>query len=264
MKFSIITICRNDLPNLKATFKSILFQTCQNYEWIVVDGNSYDGTKVWLREIKNAGFRFISEPDNGIYDAMNKGLDSAIGDYVIFMNSGDRLFDENTLQKLSYVIDNNSGPALIYGDTIDVTPSNNQYYRRARPHKLNSFTGFARHQAMVFQKDSIKGLRYNENYKIGADYAFISKLLKRHEFNDIKKIVKVDFPVCCFLLGGRHEKHPFITAFEHYRIRAYVIGQSFALRYTLLVLHLIHEILKLIIPRVCCRIRSEHIKEEDR
>ena len=83
--FSIITICWNNLTELKKTFQSVDLQSCKDFEWIVIDGNSKDGTKEWLE--KNTLANWISEPDGGIYDAMNKGIDKASGEYLIFMNS---------------------------------------------------------------------------------------------------------------------------------------------------------------------------------
>ena len=88
MKISIITVCRNDRKGLEKTLESIRAQDCADYEWRVIDGNSSDGTAEWLRENHTLEGGWISEPDNGIYDAMNKGIGAAVGEYVAFMNSG--------------------------------------------------------------------------------------------------------------------------------------------------------------------------------
>ena len=214
MKFSIITICKNNLNGLKDTFQGISNQRCQDYEWIVIDGDSSDGTKEWFfnhHVATSIPGKFISEPDSGIFEAMNKGLDIALGEYVIFMNSGDSLYDKSTLQKLSDVIEQYSRPALVYGDSIDVTPNNKQYYRMARPLKFNPFTGFARHQAMAFQRKCIMDLRYDEKYRFTADIAFISSVLQKLHLNNMTNIVKINFPVCYFMLGGTHERHRFFS-----------------------------------------------------
>ncbi len=85
--FSIITVCKNNLEELKTTFTSISSQSCKDYQWIVVDANSNDGTKEWLSKLDSV--TFISESDKGIYDGMNKGISLSDGKYMIFMNSGD-------------------------------------------------------------------------------------------------------------------------------------------------------------------------------
>ena len=92
--FSIITVCRNNLGELKQTYDSIKGLNGSDHEWIVIDGNSEDGTKEWLKQIPSA--KWISEPDSGIYNAMNKGIRHASGNYLIFMNSGDCFHDADS------------------------------------------------------------------------------------------------------------------------------------------------------------------------
>ena len=97
--FSIITICFNNLEELKYTYKTIKDQGFSDFEWIVVDGNSQDGTKEWLEKV-NAN-KWVSEKDKGIYDAMNKGIEMATGEYLVFMNSGDGFYSDSVLQQVS-------------------------------------------------------------------------------------------------------------------------------------------------------------------
>ena len=89
MKFSIVTINYNNLAGLKKTRESIISQTCKNYEWIVIDGGSTDGAKEFLQEHSNEMSYWCSEKDKGVYNAQNKGIALAKGDYMICMNSGD-------------------------------------------------------------------------------------------------------------------------------------------------------------------------------
>ena len=85
MKFSIITVTKNDREGLQKTYATISSQSWYDYEWIVVDGNSCDGTAEWLKQLPEGASKWISEPDNGFSQALNKGLDMISGKYVIFM-----------------------------------------------------------------------------------------------------------------------------------------------------------------------------------
>lgn len=102
MKLSIITINYNNVNGLQKTLESVFRQTCKEFEYIVVDGASEDGSKELLEQFlakADFPFRWISEPDNGIYAAMNKGIRMAQGEYLHFLNSGDWLTDEKVVEK---------------------------------------------------------------------------------------------------------------------------------------------------------------------
>ena len=98
MKISIITICLNDLQGLKKTRDSILCQTWKDWEWIVIDGGSSDGTKEFLQDHQEEMSYWCSEKDKGVYDAQNKGAQKATGNYCIFMNANDKFHDEHVLE----------------------------------------------------------------------------------------------------------------------------------------------------------------------
>jgi glycosyltransferase involved in cell wall biosynthesis len=99
-KLSIITVCRNIKDTIQRTCESIINQTWQDFEWIVVDGGSTDGTVEILKRYKDRIDILISEPDNGIYNAMNKGIKIATGEYLNFMNGGDSFYDNGVLEKV--------------------------------------------------------------------------------------------------------------------------------------------------------------------
>lgn len=101
-KISVITVCYNE-PEVKRTCNSILEQTCKNYEWIVIDGGSAGKCIETLREFADKMTLFVSEKDNGIYDAMNKGIARAQGEYLIFMNAGDVFFTRKSFGWLSLI-----------------------------------------------------------------------------------------------------------------------------------------------------------------
>ena len=96
-KLSIITVCYNE-PNLEKTCKSIIEQTYQDFEWIVVDGGSNEQTQNIWNKYKNRINYFISEKDSGVYNAMNKGIKQSNGEYLLFLNAGDYLFDKDALK----------------------------------------------------------------------------------------------------------------------------------------------------------------------
>ena len=102
MKLSIVTINKNNCKGLRDTMESIVSQTSKDFEYIVVDGASTDGSVEVIREFASkfgVGMKWVSEPDGGIFSAMNKGLGMAEGDYCLFLNSGDSLYDENVVGK---------------------------------------------------------------------------------------------------------------------------------------------------------------------
>lgn len=237
--FSIITICRNNLVELKNTHNSILEQTSNDFEWIVIDGDSTDGTKDWLRQ--NNDSLSTSEPDSGIYDAMNKGISKATGKYLIFMNSGDCFNNENVLENSKTITESHNLPAFVYGDSIDISEEGLSYYRKAKNYKKNWRGMISQHQAMFFNKEKLNGLIYSEEYKLSGDYAFISSFLKNKGKNEI---IYLNFPVCKFSMGGVNETKRFAALKEDYKIREKIINLSLFSNITLYFLHYIHGLMK--------------------
>ena len=101
IKISIITINYNDAKGLYKTIQSVINQSFDNYEFIIIDGGSTDDSLTIIDQYKTKIDYFISEPDTGVYNAMNKGIKIAKGEYLIFMNSGDGFYDENVLSKVT-------------------------------------------------------------------------------------------------------------------------------------------------------------------
>ncbi len=203
--FSIITITKNNLRGLQST-KDGLKQSCTDYEWIVIDGNSSDGTKDYLLT-QNA--QWISEPDNGLYDAMNKGIERAEGDYLIFMNAGDKLSDPDILATLSKVIAAEK-PDFIYGDALE----SNWFYKKARRHEDTDWGMFTHHQAMMYKRSVIGTLRYSLRYKIASDYAFTRSFLK-----SAKTIHYCPAALCIFEEGGISQRSMRLGRTEQFFIR---------------------------------------------
>ena len=151
---SIITVCRNDLANLRETESSVHSQTYPLREWIVVDGASSDGTPAHLAAIDEPSLRWMSEPDAGLYDAMNKGIALAKGDYVIFMNSGDAFFAASTLAEVAALIERPL-PDIAYGDAVEFDGTR-EYYKSAIGHRYHHYSMFTHHQAILYRSTSIK------------------------------------------------------------------------------------------------------------
>lgn len=201
--FSIVTITRNNLDGLRRTRASLAAQSSRHFEWVVIDGDSTDGTKDHLPE--NA----LSEPDKGIYDAMNKGIDRATGDYILFLNAGDTLSDPDILATLAKTIAVEN-PDFIYGDALET----GGFYKKARSHRKIDRGMFTHHQAMLYRRKNIGSLRYDTSYKIAGDYAFTRAFLK-----NTKKTSYIPAAICIFETGGVSQRNMRLGRTEQYKAR---------------------------------------------
>ena len=162
-KLSVITICYNE-PNLEETCKSIVNQSWQDFEWIVIDGGSNKETLDIFEKYKYRIDKFVSEPDNGIYNAMNKGIKLAKAEYIAFMNAGDSYYNENSLQEF---LNNGLDKDIIYSDIYFLA---DKPYIKKYPDILDKrfwFLDSLPHQATLVKRELFEkyGL-YNEEYKI--------------------------------------------------------------------------------------------------
>lgn len=224
--FSIITVCRNDLARLARTWESIACQSFGMYEWLVVDGASTDGTPDYLSGITDPKLRWISEPDSGLYDAMNKGIDMAEGDYLLFLNAGDELASNVTLQRLADFIANNGNPNFIYGDAYERTVDGNLLYKRSRSHRWLWYGMFAHHQSMLYRRNALGRIRYSEQFKIGADYAFTAEYLLKNNNN----AAKYPEPICVFEQGGVSAQMAAIGRMDQWKVRKDILKMNFVSR----------------------------------
>lgn len=175
MKLSVITINYNNHEGLKKTMSSVLSQAFKDFEYLIIDGNSTDGSKELLQQHNDNIDFWVSEPDKGIYDAMNKGIARAKGAYCMFLNSGDFLLDETILQT---VFSNNPTEDILYGDL----KSDFREYRYPQDITLNTFfTGTIPHQASFIKTELFtKYGNYDESYPIIADWVFFVKAIMVH------------------------------------------------------------------------------------
>lgn len=197
-KFSIITVVYNGIDTLERTILSVQNQTYRNVEHIIIDGGSKDGTIDLIRKYELGQVIWISEPDNGLYDAMNKGIKMATGQYLWFVNSGDEINGPNVINnvyKTDYQAD------LYYGETIVVDSAGNTLgERRLNPPTKLTWHDFRKgmlvsHQSVIVKKD-VCGF-YDTTYKFSADYEWVLSALKKSE-----RIQNTQMVMSRFLEGG--------------------------------------------------------------
>jgi putative colanic acid biosynthesis glycosyltransferase len=245
LKITIVTICRNDLAGLKNTFATIVAQDYGNIEWLVIDGNSSDGTVDWLKGNHKLAGTWISEPDNGIYDAMNKGIRLARGSYILFMNSGDIFAGKDVVTKLIHKIEQERvAPDFVYGDSKDVESNGRANYRKALPVSFINAGMITRHQSMLYRRSSILGERYLSEYRYSGDYALTAKILMREDV----QVLRVDFPISEFAMGGLHDKNRILALVEDFDIRKNILQKSLVVCCFWFCIHWTHYHLRMALP----------------
>ncbi|AJI54434.1 glycosyltransferase like 2 family protein [Francisella philomiragia] len=196
IKFTVITVCYNSEKTIQRTLQSIKDQTYKNIEYIIIDGGSTDKTLDIINNYKDIVDILISEPDNGIYDAMNKGIKLATGDYIGFLNSDDYytndIFEEYNKALIKEIVD------YIYSDTYFVRNNSIQYLRAHQKisKKVYQYMPFA-HLSLYIKKDLLKRLMFDTRYSIAADLDLLNKLIKQTD-----SYVAVDKACCYFVEGG--------------------------------------------------------------
>ncbi|SMO59850.1 Glycosyltransferase involved in cell wall bisynthesis [Saccharicrinis carchari] len=179
-KISIITVVYNGAATLEATIKSIACQTYKNVEYIVVDGNSTDTTLDIIKTYAEVIDKWISEDDKGIYDAMNKGMDLATGDYLWFMNSGDRIAQPTTLKQ---AIDSMPDADIYYGETVMIGSDGKEIGdRRLKIPDSLTFESFKRgmlvsHQSFIVKSSLVQ--HYDVKYNYSADFQWCLQAIKK-------------------------------------------------------------------------------------
>lgn len=189
--FSIVTVVFNARDLIEKTMNTIFSQTFNDYEYIVIDGNSTDGTMSVIQKFRDKIDIVISEPDNGIYDAMNKAISMASGKYINFMNCGDYFVDSNVLQVVSEKISSN--PDVAYGNTI-INTIVGKYL--IRPEKVEDTImkqmPFC-HQSTFVKADVARQHPFDLSYKVTADYNMFMQLYKEG-----KTFLYIDYPIAIY------------------------------------------------------------------
>ena len=179
---TIITVCRNE-PNIERTCESIVSQTWQDFEWIVVDGASTDGTLDILEKYKDRIDVFVSEPDTGIFNAMNKGIRLAHGEFLNFMNGGDEFVSPRTLETVfSGTTKQYRGYGVVFGDAITEKDGRRNLVSFPRERAITRLVveGFSiNHQAAFIRRDLFQKFGpYDESFRIIADFKKFLVLIK--------------------------------------------------------------------------------------
>lgn len=171
----VITVCRNALPGLQLTSASVQLQQHEDLFYIVIDGASTDGTVQYLQEVGNFVNSWVSEPDSGIYDAMNKGIDRCPSNaWVLFLNAGDRFAQPDVLSRIGNLLD--GAVDIVFGDVAVRSKSDLPRVYRARKHATDKMPGC--HQAMLVRSELLRRLRFDVSYKVGADFEFYLRAVR--------------------------------------------------------------------------------------
>ena len=216
-RISIITVVYNSEKLLPVTINSVETVKSDKIEWVVIDGASTDNSLGVLKEHENSIDILISESDKGIYDAMNKGLYHATGDYVIFINAGDEIRKDG----IDKIFELNLDADIIYGDALYVNDNRealglrSEFTSRTLPSSLtlNSYTMGQRvsHQSFLVKRILAPG--YNLDYRISADYDWMLTCIKRSASN-----YNLEIPLSNFLYGGISKQNQKLALTERFTI----------------------------------------------
>lgn len=184
-KISVITVTYNAENVLEDTIQSVISQTYHHVEYIIVDGASKDGTLSIIDKYRSRIHTIVSEPDKGLYDAMNKGMSLASGDYLCFLNAGDCFHEDDTLQQIAHTLNGSELPDVIYGETAIVNKERHFLHMRrlSTPTTLTwkSFKQGMRvcHQAFFAKRTLALTEPYNLKYSYSADFDWCIRVLKK-------------------------------------------------------------------------------------
>ena len=182
--FSIITVTYNAEKVLEETIQSVITQTYRNVEYIIVDGASKDNTLKIIEKYQGYISLMVSEPDKGLYDAMNKSIQMATGDYLCFLNAGDKFHENTTLQRIAETLNDKELPDVVYGETAIVDEEGNFLHMRrlSTPEHL-TWKSFKQgmlvcHQAFLAKRELALKHPYNLQYRFSADFDWCIRIMK--------------------------------------------------------------------------------------
>lgn len=208
MKLSIITINRNNAKGLERTMRSVAHQTYKEFEYIVIDGASTDGSVDVIKSLESdfIHLKWVSEPDKGIYNAMNKGLRMASGDYIQILNSGDCLAADDVTERMLSELERQSFPSILYGNMVKFFPDGQKRIDKSFAGQeitmLGMFTGTLNHDPAYIRRDLFEKYGYyDESLKIVSDWKWY---LQAIVFGG-EKPQYVDFNVTLFDMTGISE-----------------------------------------------------------
>lgn len=216
--FSIITVTYNAQDVIEPTLRSVQSQSYKNFEYLLIDGASKDAT---VKKATDSGINFahlVSEPDKGLYDAMNKGMSLATGEYLCFLNAGDTFHSSDTLQRIAEVVEKCAlRPDVLYGETA-VVDSNRQFVRMRRLKAPARLTWKSFKQGMLVCHQAFYARRaiapqYDLAYRYSADVDWCIKVMKNS-----KQLINVNFTVADYLQNGLSLQNHRASLMERFRV----------------------------------------------
>ena len=202
MKYSIITVNYNNKDGLRKTIESVIHQTYRDFEYIVIDGGSTDGSADVLKEYDKQITYWVSEKDTGIYNGMNKGISKATGDYLNFMNSGDCFYAPNVLEKVSsYQYDAD----FIVGKDYHFSNVKQQGHASIQPPRttmIHFFVATLDHQSSFIKRELFQNSLYDESYRLVSDWIFFTEKIVKEQ----KQVQFIPDIVCKREEGGLSEQ----------------------------------------------------------
>ena len=222
MTLTIITINRNNLAGLEKTLKSVAGQTSSDFEYVVIDGGSTDGGVEAIQRISSRlgdRMKWVSEPDKGIYDAMNKGIALASGDYVQFLNSGDGLASADVTERMLRALEQNGSPSILYGNMIKEMPDGKRKqdigFAGEEITLLDFYIGTLNHSSAYIRKDLFdKYGPYDDTLKIVSDWKWYLKAIILGD----EKPVYTDIDVTLFDMTGISETNKELAQQERMQV----------------------------------------------
>jgi len=240
--FSIITVVKNDCVALTETIKSISEQKCESLEHIIVDGSSDDECLKGIKALSYQAEHYVHEEDSGVYDAMNKGLLLAKGKWVYFLNAGDTLCDEHSLNEVMKEIKEELD--FIYCDVYRESDSSvKKIWIQRAPYEYGLVRNIC-HQAIFYNKKNCKNFSFNLNYAISADFHLLLSLLKANRGCHYKRIPKT---LVNYKVGGLSQKFALEALLERRRSFQSLMTNLFERYWNLL--NLQRQIIKLVVKQ---------------
>lgn len=223
-KLSVITITWNAAATLERTLRSVREQSWPHIEHLIIDGGSDDGTLELIGRFAHEQLRWVSEPDRGLYDAMNKGAAMAKGDYLCFLNAGDTFFAADTVEKMMLTFEDASAPDILYGETAIVDNAGTFLHMRRlkAPEKLN-WKSFRQgmvvcHQAFIVKRELFEP--YNLAYRFSSDFDWSIRMMKKATSIHNTRLTLINY-----LNEGMTTRNRKASLKERYRIMARHYGQ---------------------------------------
>lgn len=268
MKFTIVTVCWNAKSVIVSTIESVLNQDFADFEYLIIDGGSTDGTLSLIKEYENSfqkkriPYRWISEKDKGVYDAMNKGAVNARGDYILYMNAGDKFFDYGVMRNFLNATTNIIADAY-YGNTMMHFYEGSGVYAETEGSKLNPTMPFI-HQSVIVRKELLIKHPFDVSFKVCAD----------HEFFHWMREQQFVFQYCNFIVAdydakeGFSENNPLTIQYELDKIygrdkKSTYWFRRFVLRCTVGLIQPIKDIFPRVLLNKYFRAKKKYIKWVD-